>query len=106
MYYKLNDDYSFSPLENYETFYEHKKVLFADTIGDYYISTIFLCLDHGFVKPNIPILFETMIFLNTGKDIFKLDQYQRRYNSYNKAKKAHFTIKKALIRRYERYKKI
>lgn len=34
----------------------------SDQIGDAYISTVFLVLDHGFDQKRPPVLFETMIF--------------------------------------------
>jgi hypothetical protein len=51
-------------------------------IGDVYISTVFLGLDHAW-NSNIPVLWETMIFGG------EHDQYQERYTSYEDAIEGH-----------------
>lgn len=35
-----------------------------DTIGPYWVSTVWLGLDHGFMRNGVPIIFETMVFLD------------------------------------------
>ena len=59
-----------------------RKAVKQDHIGDIFISTVFLGLDHSW-KSNTPILWETMIF---GGDH---DQYQERYTSYEDALEGH-----------------
>ncbi len=59
-----------------------RKAVKQDHIGDIFISTVFLGLDHSW-KGNTPILWETMIF---GGDH---DQYQERYTSYEDALEGH-----------------
>jgi len=57
-------------------------------IGDIFVSTVFLGLDHSWPKDDItPVLWETMIFGG------EHDQYQDRYTSYEDALEGH---KKAL----------
>lgn len=34
----------------------------SEDIGDYFVSTVFLGLDHSFGRGELPILFETMVF--------------------------------------------
>ena len=63
-----------------------RKVVKQEHIGDVYISTVFLGLDHSW-NSDIPVLWETMIF---GEEY---DQYQDRYTSYKDALEGH---KKAL----------
>lgn len=36
----------------------------GDEIGDCYVSTVFLGIDHGYRKGGPPILYETMVFWN------------------------------------------
>jgi hypothetical protein len=54
----------------------------SDTIGDVYVSTVFLGRDHRFA-PGMPILFETMVFGGV------LDQEQCRYCAWNEAVVGH-----------------
>lgn len=58
------------------------KIVKQDKIGNVFISTVFLGLDHS-LESNLPILFETMIF--NGKH----DQYQMRYATYKQAQQGH-----------------
>ena len=59
-----------------------RKAVKQEYIGDVYVSTVFLGLDHSF-KSDKPVLWETMIF---GGDH---DQYQERYTSYEDAFEGH-----------------
>jgi hypothetical protein len=54
-------------------------------IGTTRISTVFLCLDHSFMRTGPPILFETMIF----SDNEEINDYQKRYTTWAKAKTGH-----------------
>ena len=52
-------------------------------VGELYVSTVFLGLDHNFHGiSSLPILFETMIF---GGEI----EYQERYSTWEEAEKGH-----------------
>jgi len=53
-----------------------------DYIGDIYISTVFLGLDHSY-DGGKPLLWETMVF--NGED----DMYQERYTCYEDAVEGH-----------------
>jgi hypothetical protein len=59
-----------------------RKVVKQEHIGDVYISTVFLGLDHSW-NSDIPVLWETMIFGG------EYDQYQDRYTSYKDALEGH-----------------
>ena len=63
-----------------------RKAVEQEHIGDIFISTVFLGLDHAW-DSEIPVLWETMIF--GGEN----DQYQDRYTSVEDALEGH---KKAL----------
>lgn len=41
----------------------NKRIVRQDTIGDVFISTVFLGLDHGIGLSEHPILWETMVFI-------------------------------------------
>jgi len=55
-----------------------RKAVKQISVGDTYISTVFMGLDHGW-KTRIPVLWETMIFGG------KHDGYQKRYTSHEDA---------------------
>jgi len=63
-----------------------KKVVKQENVGDIFVSTVFLGLDHAW-NSDVPVLWETMIFGG------EYDQYQDRYTSVEGALKGH---KKAL----------
>jgi hypothetical protein len=60
-----------------------------DEIGESWVSTVFLGLDHGFAPwdgPE-PVLFETMVFMNRGE--YNCDQLQWRYRTIEQAEAGH-----------------
>jgi hypothetical protein len=59
-----------------------KKAVKQEHIGDIFISTVFLGLDHSW-NSDIPVLWETMIFGG------EHDQYQDRYTSHEDALEGH-----------------
>lgn len=63
-------------------------------IGDIFVSTVFLGLDHAW-NSDIPVLWETMIFGG------EHDQYQERYTSYEDAVKGHQTALNLIINKNE-----
>ena len=71
-------------------------------IGQLYISTVFLGLDHNFYSEGPPVLWETMIFNKSkptkvgNKFIFDDIDIQERYTTYAKAKAGHNRIVKLL----------
>jgi hypothetical protein len=59
-----------------------RKAVKQEHIGDIFISTVFLGLDHAW-DSDIPVLWETMIFEG------EHDQYMDRYTSYEDALEGH-----------------
>jgi hypothetical protein len=56
-------------------------------IGEHWISTVFLGLDHNFFHHGPPILFETMVFSQKGD--FRSDETMQRYATYEEAERGH-----------------
>lgn len=54
-------------------------------VGHYHVSTVFLGLDHRFYGDGPPILFETMIFCETGEP----NNYQTRCSTWLEAEQQH-----------------
>jgi len=54
-----------------------------DFVGDVYVSTIFLGIDHNYWDEGPPIVFETMVFGG------KLERTMARYATYEEAKQGH-----------------
>lgn len=87
--------------------------VFETTVGEYWVSTVFLGLDHNWLRDGEPLLFETMIFfipsrqlerrpgeglLEYGKRKCKMDEtaadqelvnYQKRYYTWLEAEAGH-----------------
>lgn len=61
----------------------NRKVVKQDTVDDIRVSTVFLGLDHAWLKEQPPVLWETMIFGG------EHDQYQERYTSHKDALEGH-----------------
>lgn len=70
-------------LEWGKSFENKNRIVKQEHVGDVYISTVFLGLDHRFDEDGPPILFETMIFGG------KHDQYQERYCTWDEADIGH-----------------
>jgi hypothetical protein len=67
---------------NYWSLNSKYKCVKQEHVGDIFISTVFLGLDHGH-NSNIPVLWETMIFGG------EHDQYMNRYSLMEDAVKGH-----------------
>jgi hypothetical protein len=66
----------------------------SSTIGDVWVSTVFLGIDHSFsFDPVKPVLFETMCFSEKGD---WSDFNMRRYCTWNEAEEGHKQIVEAL----------
>lgn len=65
--------------------FQKNRIVEQTHLGDIFISTVFLGLDHNFSfsKNNKPILFETMIFGGVAND------FQERYETYEQAEQGH-----------------
>ena len=60
-----------------------------DRVGNVWVSTVFLGLDHGWVEGR-PILFETMVFAVDDED--GADLHQERYATWDEAAAGHARI--------------
>ncbi len=70
---------------------EEYKIVKQDKVGKYFISTVWLGLDHSSFRAPFPLIFETMIFSQEeGKD--ELDSYMRRYYTLQQAQEGHEII--------------
>jgi len=66
------------------------RIIKREHVGDNFVSTVFLGIDHSGTVDGPPILFETKIF---GGDY---DGIMERYNTFEEAKAGHKRIKKSL----------
>lgn len=65
----------------------NNRQLKKDLVGKYWVSTVFLGLDHNFLEGE-PILWETMIF-SESEDQNKYEGYQERYITKKEAIEGH-----------------
>lgn len=56
-------------------------------IGEYWVSTVFLGLDHNYSNTGPPVLFETMVFSSKGE--YNSDERMQRYCTYEEAERGH-----------------
>ena len=93
-YYILNDDHSISETSDRIEFEKQfPKIVKQETIDGYFISTVFLGIDHdwnnAYNDGGKPLLFETMIFNRTTNQNNYLDDYCERSRSYDQALENH-----------------
>lgn len=82
-----------------EYFEKKDRILKQEQVGPsheagvaYWVSTVFLGIDHNFSMEGPPVLFETMIFANSDSDKEDPhDGYQDRYTSWEEAMAGHQT---------------
>lgn len=67
-------------------FYSRERLLAQEDVGPYYISTVWLGIDHGTGEASVPVIFETMIF---GDDELPLSDQIVRYTTREEALKGH-----------------
>lgn len=88
MYWVLDADGNTVPTNDAAAFgrlmRDPRRFLCQDRVGPFFVSTVFLGLDHRFIGDGPPILWETMIF--TGDDS---EPYQERYDSKEAALAGH-----------------
>lgn len=92
--YKLNEKNEIEEctLNEWGRFLETpQKIVKQEDVGEYWVSTVFLGIDHNFGRPyhDKPILFETMIF--QGKETGN-DRWTQRYCTYQEALESHNAI--------------
>lgn len=71
-HYIMDSDHKIKPasLEEWVRWFElDDKVVKQEYVGPYFISTVFLGLNHRFTGDGPPILFETMVFRDNESDI-------------------------------------
>jgi len=114
----LKDDQTLQWARWFETAERH---VAQDTVGDFWVSTIFLGLDQNYALVGEPILFETMIFYEPARQLRKklrqqmrnwgelaaalqesrkeapaLDQSQWRYSTWEEAEEGHRAVVEAI----------
>ena len=68
MYYILNDQHIPIPVDDMLVWarwfegHRDERVVRQETVGNFWVSTVFLAIDHSFAEGGPPILFETMVF--------------------------------------------
>jgi len=74
------------------------RVIKQETVGRYWVSTVFLPINHGFKGLTRDLWFETMIFDNESTheieldgqmETFRDDVYQERYSTLEEARRGH-----------------
>lgn len=89
--YKLNPDKTYTPCTTEEwceqieqMAREGTKHVNSDEIEDKWVSTVWLGLDHQWDDDKQPLLYETMIFVKEGEEI-----YCSRYSTWKEAEEGH-----------------
>lgn len=87
LWYILDDDNNpkpVDPITSCRWLHDHpeRKIVKQTTVQSFFVSTVFLGLDHGY--GSVPILWETMVF-----DLSGADCYMERYSSYADAVQGH-----------------
>lgn len=72
---------------------DRKRVAQDDVVIDgqtYWVSTVFLGIDHGYDNNSVPVVFETMVFAkDSGGNINYSELYMNRYSYYDDALAGH-----------------
>jgi len=63
------------------------QIVKQDRIGKYFVSTVWLGINHRFMRGGPPLIFETMVFVDDEKD--PLNEYQERYSTEEEAVNGH-----------------
>jgi hypothetical protein len=102
IYYKLDENKKPVPCNSYEfamqceQFEKFKRVA-KTQCGPYVVSTVFLCIDHGFGQSEKPVLFETMIWSDKKADKEgEFFEHQWRYHTWQEAVEGHEAIVKLI----------
>ena len=95
LYYKLDAEKKVVPASLYEfgKLIENPtaRIVGRDKFGPYVVSTVFLCIDHGFGGRSK--FFETMIWSDkSSRTPGKFFDYQTRYETYSEALEGHETF--------------
>lgn len=91
-YYRLNDTNEVEECDMFqaeEFLCSERKIVKQEDVGEKWVSTVVLSIDHNFLKDNDPIIFETMVF---SIDAPGLDEYCARYRTYQEALNGHNAV--------------
>jgi hypothetical protein len=69
----------------------------SDHVGDVFVSTVFLGLDHNYSDNGPPVLFETMTFAKgENPEDTRVDEWCRRYATWDEALRGHGEVVRAV----------
>lgn len=92
MKYLLDKDHNPYPVEDpiewAKGFEPERKRVAENTVGQFWISTVFLGLDHNYGEDGPPLLFETMAF-PIREDDRLIEDYCERYATWDEAVAGH-----------------
>lgn len=94
----LNDDHSLTGVDlmTWAKWLEEnraRKIVKQETVGEYWISTVFLGLNHNYGPSGPPLLFETMVFdKERDKPGGWTEHYCDRYSTWDEAMAGHAHI--------------
>jgi hypothetical protein len=77
--------------------YAQRRRVALDEVGGYRVSTVFLGVDHNFAMHGPPVLWETMVFDDSGQGR-PWDEWQDRYTSRADAEAGHRRVVDAINR--------
>jgi hypothetical protein len=67
-----------------------RRIVQQDDVGDYWVSTVFLGLDHNWCEQGPPLLFETIIFARKSADKDDIESmWMERYSTWELALSGH-----------------
>jgi hypothetical protein len=96
MWYVLDENHEPVPepdsLKGAEFFNSTKRIVLQHEVEDSFVSTVFLCINHGF-GDGPPVLFETLV--QGGP----LDDHMERYHTWSEAVAGHMSILRILCER-------
>jgi hypothetical protein len=87
LYFKIDENKNVVPgtVEECEKILSSKgKIVKQNEIDNYFVLTVFLCINHNFFHTGRPVVFETMIF--EGDEPLN---YQERYCTWKEAEEGH-----------------
>jgi hypothetical protein len=83
-WYKLDENNKPVPIESYAELRGYPQKFKQEQVREFWVSTVFLALDHSFGKDGPPLLWETMVFRRNFSGL-----YCERYSSYEEAVAGH-----------------
>lgn len=74
-------------IERFE-FHDDNRIVAQEDVGPYWVSTVFLGLDHRFMGHGPPLVFETMVFRDRTRRLL-VDLWCRRCSTWEEAETTH-----------------